>query len=117
LKGLQGNKPRITYSDSKLHDLILAKVVAKKWSGIYSNVVDPGWVTTKMGGAGAPDDLEKGYKTQVWLAVSDDAKALVNGRYFHHQRGANYLSKSDEPDVQEQFLYLCEQISGVSFQF
>jgi len=30
-----------------------------------------------MGGAGAPDSLEKGFATQVWLAVSDDAKATV----------------------------------------
>jgi NAD(P)-dependent dehydrogenase (short-subunit alcohol dehydrogenase family) len=115
LKGLEGTKPRVSYSDSKLHDLILAKAVARKWSGIYSNAVDPGWVPTKMGGAGAPDDLEKGYQTQVWLAASNDVKAMVTGRYFHYQRSANYLSKSDNISTQEQFLNLCEQISGVRF--
>ncbi len=115
LKGLQGTKPRVSYSDSKLHDLILAKAVARKWPETYSNVVDPGWVPTKMRGEGAPDDLEKGYQTQVWLASSNDAKALVTGRYFHHQRAANYLSKSDDISTQEQFLKLCEQISGVKF--
>jgi NAD(P)-dependent dehydrogenase (short-subunit alcohol dehydrogenase family) len=113
LKGLQANNPRVSYSDSKLHDLILAKAVARKWPGVYSNAVDPGWVPTKMGGAGAPDDLEKGFETQVWLAVSKDAKALVSGRYFHHQREAGYLLLADDIQIQEQFLNLCEQISGV----
>ncbi|MBC3788294.1 SDR family NAD(P)-dependent oxidoreductase [Spirosoma utsteinense] len=115
LRGLAGTKPRVSYSDSKLHDLILAKAVARKWSGIHANAVDPGWVPTKMGGAGAPDDLEKGYQTQVWLAASQDVKARVTGRYFHHQRSANYLSKADDISTQEQFLTLCEQISGVHF--
>ena len=115
LKGLQGTKPRVTYSDSKLHNLILAKAVARKWPDTFSNAVDPGWVPTKMGGNSAPDDLDKGYQTQVWLAGSNDAKALVSSRYFHHQRSANYLSKADDIPTQEKFLSLCEQISGVSF--
>lgn len=115
LKGLQGDKPRASYSDSKLHDLILAKAVARKWPAVLSNAVNPGWVPTKMGGSGAPDDLEKGFQTQVWLAVSDDPKARVSGRYFHHQREARYLHEADDVAVQERFLALCEQISGVRF--
>src|SRR6186713_2192701 len=56
---------RITYSDSKLHVLMLCMAVARKWKDVYANTIDPGWVPTKMGGRGAPDDLQKGYKTQV----------------------------------------------------
>lgn len=115
LKGLEGDKPRASYSDSKLHDLILAKAVARKWTDVYSNAVDPGWVPTKMGGAGAPDNLEKGFQTQVWLAASNDESALVSGRYFHHQHEPRYLTKADDTPVQEQFLELCVRISGVSF--
>src|SRR5688572_28107425 len=59
---------RISYSDSKLHVLMLAMAVARKWQEVYSNAVDPGWVPTKMGGRGAPDDLQRGYDTQAWLA-------------------------------------------------
>ena len=77
---------RINYSDSKLHVMMLCKAVARKWSDVYANAVDPGWVPTKMGGRGAPDDLQKGYETQVWLAVSDDEKAKVSGRYFLSER-------------------------------
>src|SRR5687767_3467854 len=38
----------ITYSDTKLHDVILAMAVARRWTDVYSNAVDPGWVPTKM---------------------------------------------------------------------
>jgi hypothetical protein len=74
------------YSDSKLFDVVLAFAVARLWPGALSNAVDPGWVATKMGGPGAPDDITQGAETQVWLAVSDDPRALVSGRYFHHEQ-------------------------------
>jgi len=32
-------------------------------------LIAPGWVPTRMGGRGAPDDLQKGYETQVWLVL------------------------------------------------
>jgi len=115
LAGLHADPPQARYADSKLHDLILAKAVARKWPDVFSNALDPGWVPTRMGGKGAPDDLQKGYETQVWLAVSDDPKALVSGRYFHHQGEARYQLKADDADLQDRFLQLCRQISGESF--
>ncbi|HZY82392.1 MAG TPA: SDR family NAD(P)-dependent oxidoreductase [Cyclobacteriaceae bacterium] len=54
---------RISYADSKLHDVMLAFAVARKYPNILSNSVDPGWVPTKMGGRGAPDDLDQGFET------------------------------------------------------
>jgi len=106
---------KISYSDSKLHVLMLAKAVARKWERVFSNAVDPGWVPTKMGGKGAPGDLEKGYQTQVWLAVSNDEKALVSGRYFHHQKENQYHPAADDTDLQDQFLAACAEITGVTF--
>jgi NAD(P)-dependent dehydrogenase (short-subunit alcohol dehydrogenase family) len=54
--------------------------VARQWPKIYSNAIDPGWVSTKMGGSGAPDNLEKGFGTQVWLAetANEPPKVPVN---------------------------------------
>ncbi|MEJ0034199.1 MAG: hypothetical protein WDO15_29420 [Bacteroidota bacterium] len=40
-----------------------------------------------MSGGHAPDDLDKGFETQVWLATSNDAKALVTGKIFSSQAG------------------------------
>lgn len=105
----------VTYSDTKLHDVILALAVARKWKDVFANAVNPGWVPTKMGGRGAPDSLEKGVETQVWLAVSNDSEAKVSGRYFHHKHQSRCLPAAEDVAVQEKFLSLCEQISGVHF--
>jgi NAD(P)-dependent dehydrogenase (short-subunit alcohol dehydrogenase family) len=104
---------RISYSDSKLHVLMLAMAVARRWTDVYSNAVDPGWVPTKMGGQAAPDDLQEGYETQVWLATSDDAKARVSGKYFHHQRVTPHNREADDIALQEKFLAICEEVTGV----
>jgi NAD(P)-dependent dehydrogenase (short-subunit alcohol dehydrogenase family) len=115
LKSIKTNINRITYSDSKLHVLMFCMAVARKWPEVYANALDPGWVPTKMGGQGAPDDLQKGYETQVWLAVSNDKKARVSARYFHHQEGSRYNPEADDVQLQERFLSLCKEITGISF--
>lgn len=115
LQNLRTNISRITYSDSKLHVLILCMAVARKWPEVYANAVDPGWVPTKMGGPGAPDDLKKGYETQVWLAVSGDRRAKVSGRYFHHEKEARYNPEADDVQLQERFVSSCEEMTGVRF--
>jgi NAD(P)-dependent dehydrogenase (short-subunit alcohol dehydrogenase family) len=104
-----------TYSDSKLHNVILAMAVARQWPDVYANAVNPGWVPTKMGGSAAPDDLEKGFQTQAWLAVSNDEEAKVSGCYFYHKRKADYLPAAADVHIQEKLLALCEQLSGVRF--
>jgi NAD(P)-dependent dehydrogenase (short-subunit alcohol dehydrogenase family) len=74
------------YADSKLYITALAFAIARRWSDVRSNAVDPGWVPTRMGGPDAPDDLKLGYLTQVWLAVSDEPEARVSGECWYHQR-------------------------------
>ena len=115
LESFKTDISRITYSDSKLHVLMLCMAVARKWPQVYANAVDPGWVPTKMGGQGAPDDLQKGYETQVWLAVSDDEKARVSARYFHHQEESRHNPEADDVQLQERFLSLCKEITDTSF--
>ena len=115
LDSFETNVSRITYSDSKLHVLMLCMGIARKWPEVFANAVDPGWVPTKMGGKGAPDDLQKGYETQVWLAVSDDVKAKASGRYFHHQKESPHNPDADDVELQERFLSLCGETTGVSF--
>ena len=102
------------YSDSKLHDLILALAVARAWPDVLVNVVDPGWVPTRMGGRGAPDDLSQGAVTQVWLASSDDAEARMTGRYLHHQKPSRMNPVALQPDVQDRLLGYLRGITGVS---
>ncbi|MCG6185944.1 SDR family NAD(P)-dependent oxidoreductase [Maribellus maritimus] len=106
---------RVSYSDSKLHDVILCMATARKWPDVYSNAVDPGWVPTKMGGPGAPGNLQKGFETQAWLAVSNDKEAKVSGCYFYHKKQKYHVPEATNVQVQEQFLNLCKKITGVSF--
>ncbi|MDG6105763.1 SDR family NAD(P)-dependent oxidoreductase [Dactylosporangium aurantiacum] len=75
-----------SYSDSKLFVATLAAAVARLWPEVSSNAVDPGWVPTRMGGPGAPDDLRLGHLTQEWLATSTDPEARTSGGYWFHQR-------------------------------
>jgi len=115
LKNFKDDPSRISYSDSKLHVLMLSMAVARKWTDVYANAVDPGWVPTKMGGPGASDDLQKGYETQMWLAVSNDRSAKVSGRYFYHRTERHPNPQANDVMLQERFLSLCGEITGIPF--
>ncbi len=103
------------YADSKLHDVILAFAVARKWNDVLSNSVEPGWVATKMGGAGAPDSLEEGPRTQAWLAVSQDPAARTSGHHFYHQHLRPFHPAAADPVVQEKLLSALANLSGIAF--
>ncbi|HEX3802723.1 MAG TPA: SDR family NAD(P)-dependent oxidoreductase [Solirubrobacteraceae bacterium] len=101
------------YADSKLHDAILAAAVAVRWPGVRANAVEPGWVATKMGGRGAPDDLMQGPVTQAWLAVSDDAQALTTGGYFYHRQPREPHPAMHDPTAQQGLLDACAALTSV----
>jgi len=101
------------YSDSKMHDVLLAFAIAQRWPAVLSNALEPGWVATKMGGPGAPDDLDQGHRTQVWLAASNDPHALVTGEYFFHLKLRKPLAATRDSERQEKLIAACEQFSGV----
>jgi NAD(P)-dependent dehydrogenase (short-subunit alcohol dehydrogenase family) len=101
------------YSDSKLHDALLAFAIARRWPQVLSNALEPGWVATKMGGAGAPDDLQAAPKTQVWLAVSDEPAATVSGAYFYHMKPRDTHPAVRDVSVQERLIQACEGFSGI----
>jgi NAD(P)-dependent dehydrogenase (short-subunit alcohol dehydrogenase family) len=101
------------YSDSKLYMTAFAFAIARRWPEVLSNAVDPGWVPTKMGGAGAPDDLVMGYLTQTWLAVSDDPAARVSGRYWHHRKVQRPAAEAVDPAFQDRLLAKLAELTGV----
>jgi NAD(P)-dependent dehydrogenase (short-subunit alcohol dehydrogenase family) len=102
------------YSESKLYVAALAFTIARHWPDVLSNVVNPGWVPTKMGGAGAPDDLEKGHQTQTWLAVSDDPAAKVSGRYWFHRQPQTAAPEVSDTGFQDQLVATLTDLTGVS---
>jgi NAD(P)-dependent dehydrogenase (short-subunit alcohol dehydrogenase family) len=102
------------YSDSKLLDLVLAFAVARRWPDVRSNGVTPGWVATRMGGSGAPDDLALGADTQAWLAVSDEPAAQVTGRYLYHRTERAADPAASDPALQDGLLSACAELTGVA---
>ena len=102
------------YSDSKLQITALAFALARRWPKVMSNAVDPGWVPTKMGGPGAPDDLEEGHLTQTWLAVSDDPAAKVSGAYWHHRKQRKPADGALDQRFQDQLIARLAELTGVA---
>ena len=115
LAGLDWSGQRTTgsYSDSKLFVTTRAVAVARIWPDLYSNAVDPGWVPTKMGGPGAPDDLRLGHLTQEWLATSDEPKARSSGGYWFHQRLSTPHPAVNNTHFQDDLLDALAEFAGV----
>ncbi|SNY55386.1 SDR family NAD(P)-dependent oxidoreductase [Paractinoplanes atraurantiacus] len=101
-----------SYSDSKLFVTTLALAMARLRPGILSNAVDPGWVPTRMGGPGAPDDLRLGHLTQEWLATSDDPAALTTGGYWYHQQRHDPHPSAADPGFQDRLLAALADLTG-----
>jgi NAD(P)-dependent dehydrogenase (short-subunit alcohol dehydrogenase family) len=102
------------YAESKLHDAMLAFAVARRWPKVLSNALEPGWVPTKMGGPGAPDDMDQAHLTQAWLAAGDDPKAQVTGKYFYHLKRMTPNPQAEDPVLQDRLIAICAEISGVA---
>ncbi|KUJ10421.1 putative daunorubicin C-13 ketoreductase [Mollisia scopiformis] len=102
------------YSDSKLMNVLLAFAVARHWPDVASNALSPGWVKTKMGGSGAPGSLSKGAELPVRLAESD-SKKIGSGGYYSGSGRTEPNSAVKNEETQEEFLRVCERISGVKF--
>jgi hypothetical protein len=106
-RGVAGQVNRLGQMDAVIHNVFvttLAAAVARIWTDVFSNAVDPGWVPTRMGGAGAPDDLRLGHVTQEWLATSDDPQARTSGGYWHHQRRAEPAPSVHDQRFQDELL-------------
>ncbi len=102
------------YAESKLHDTMLAFAIANRWPHVLANALEPGWVPTKMGGPGAPDDIHQAHLTQAWLSTSDDPAAIVSGSYFYHLKPLTPNPQAKDPMLQDRLITICTTLSGVS---
>jgi NAD(P)-dependent dehydrogenase (short-subunit alcohol dehydrogenase family) len=100
------------YSDTKLHNNMLSNYFARRLrdKGVLSNSLDPGWVQTKMGGTGAPDDIEKAVETYIHLAETADA----TGKHWYHSQERSAKKEAWDVERQDRLVGLLEKISGVS---
>lgn len=104
-----------SYSDSKLHDTMLANAFARRWGDSIQVVsMHPGWVRTKMGGSMAPGGMDKPAKALAEWAVGQGPLARLRSGAFFTTRG----EESPHPGAgnvgkQEELLKICKEVSGV----
>jgi NAD(P)-dependent dehydrogenase (short-subunit alcohol dehydrogenase family) len=103
------------YAETKFQDVLLAFAVARLFPGVMSNALEPGWVPTRMGGAGAPDDLDKGTGPRSGWQRATSRAATVSGRYFFHQKLRDPDPATTDVDRQGLLLELCRMVSGTAF--
>jgi NAD(P)-dependent dehydrogenase (short-subunit alcohol dehydrogenase family) len=103
------------YGDSKLHNIMLAFGYARRFEGqgIQSNSLDPGWVPTKMGGAGASDDIQKAVDTYVMLTLGEGAANGQTGKHWYQCRERSFKAVAGDVKAQDQLLSSLKEISGV----
>ena len=102
------------YAESKLYVTALALALARRWPDVLSNAVDPGWVRTRMGGAGAPVDIETGARTQAWLAASEEPAAMTGGGYWHHLRREAPAAQASDAAFQEELVDRLGDLTGLA---
>jgi NAD(P)-dependent dehydrogenase (short-subunit alcohol dehydrogenase family) len=104
-----------TYSDTKLWVTALVMAWAEQRPDTLWHAVDPGWVPTRMGGAGAPDDLVEGHRTQVWLATARVSEiAPRTGGYWHHRAAREAHRSSYDEHVQRAVLDHLAERTGIT---
>lgn len=104
------------YGDSKLHDVMLANAVARRWPDVQSCSMDPGWIATKMGGSGAPGQTSTPGKAIYEYAIGQSTiTGDRSGVYFNPQGARAPHKGATDTKKQDEFMKICEEISGVSF--
>ena len=97
------------YSDSKLQNIIMAFAMARRWKDVESIAMTPGWVKTKMGGWDAPGEAEDGADRMIDVATR---KKVQTGTYYGTDDRKH--SSPDDVNTQDEYLRICEQLSGLS---
>ncbi|KIX96200.1 uncharacterized protein Z520_07978 [Fonsecaea multimorphosa CBS 102226] len=112
-RGEKGFRDFQAYSDTKLHDILLSCFFARKWPNVKSNSLDPGWVPTKMGGAGASGDINAAVDTYVMLAEGTAEAKDVSGKYWYHCKVKSPKREANDEAVQENLIRQLEELTGV----
>ncbi|KAL2813596.1 hypothetical protein BJX63DRAFT_216904 [Aspergillus granulosus] len=116
---LEGATKSHSYSDSKLHDVMLANAFARRWGGGSDGVqvvsMHPGWVRTKMGGGMAPGELDKPAMVLAeWAGGTGEFARLRSGAFFTTSGEERAHPGAANVEKQEKLLSICKEVSGVA---
>ena len=103
------------YADSKLHNVVLANAVARRWKDVQCNSVDPGWVKSKLGGSYAMGSTQAGADTLVDLAAPDINKSVGTGQHFASRRPTQPHRTGSNEGKQEELMSIYAKLSGIKF--
>lgn len=100
------------YGDSKLHNTMMAFYFARQpaFQGSVVSSLDPGWVKTKMGGAGASDDI--GAAVQNYVALAEGA-LKGSGKHWYHSKERSFQRGAGDERMQEKLAKELGEISSV----
>lgn len=102
------------YSDSKLFDATLAFAIARRWPAVLSNALEPGWVPTKMGGAGHRTISRKLTSPRRGWPSATLRKSPVSGQYFYHQSPAPPHLAVRSVEFQDALVEALAELTGVT---
>jgi NAD(P)-dependent dehydrogenase (short-subunit alcohol dehydrogenase family) len=112
-RGERGFRDSQAYADTKLHNILLAGALARKWPDVQSNSFDPGWVATKMGGSYASGDIGAAVDTYVLLAEGVGDAQDVSGKYWYHSKVRAPKKEADDTQVQQHLLEQLENLTSL----
>jgi NAD(P)-dependent dehydrogenase (short-subunit alcohol dehydrogenase family) len=109
------DEPRFAtpYAQSKIALVMLAREQGERWArdgGPAVNACSPGWIATKMGGAGG-GDLADGADTPVWM-LTDPSLEGVTGRYFWQRREEEPNPQTNDATARRQLVALARAATG-----
>lgn len=85
LAGMTDFTPAYNLSKVALNGVTRMVADALRGANVLVNAVDPGWVRTEMGGAGAPRSVAQGADTIIWLATLPD-DGPTGGFFYERQQ-------------------------------
>jgi NAD(P)-dependent dehydrogenase (short-subunit alcohol dehydrogenase family) len=107
----QPDEPRYAtpYAQSKIALVMLAREQGERWRGLGVGVsaCSPGWISTKMGGAGG-GSLADGVDTPLWLLTAPEP-AGATGRYFAGRREQEPNPQTEDADARRRLWELAER--------
>ena len=111
----QPDQPRFAtpYAQSKIALVMLAREQGERWAGDGGpavNACSPGWIATKMGGAGG-GRLQDGADTPVWM-LTDAGLEGVTGRYFWQRREEEPNPQTEDADARARLIELARDATG-----
>ncbi|TKA27548.1 hypothetical protein B0A50_04378 [Salinomyces thailandicus] len=102
------------YNDSKLHNVMLANAVSRKYQHVQSCSLDPGWVQTKLGGGGAPGKTDlPAIAIAAFASGNDDPAGGKSGLYLGVGGPKAPHQAALDTGKQDQLIRIYEEASGL----